>query len=188
MSDFVITDEQVGQALENAISLPMMHDLMEVVLARPLSEHDPIRLNTQPEGCYCWDCKRYGQKECPYPGSNATMSLCNSFYMDVPIRLNTQPEGCYCWDCQRYEQKECPYPGSNATTPLCNSFYMDVKKHDAAVAKKERERVLDELLSYCRGAMESKGMLFEMQQVPIDDIEYAYAKLIKGESLRRSEP
>ena len=145
MTDFVITDEQVGQALENAISLPMMHYLMEVVLARPLSEHDPIRLNTQPEGCYCWDCKRYGQKE-------------------------------------------CPYPGSNATTPLCNSFYMDVKKHDAAVAKKERERVLDELLSYCRGAMESEGMLFEMQQVPIDDIEYAYAKLIKGESLRRSEP
>ena len=39
MSDkFIITEEQVGQALENAISLPKMHDLMEIVLARPLLE------------------------------------------------------------------------------------------------------------------------------------------------------
>jgi len=147
MTDFVISEEQLN------ILHSMVHpefegigaDLLQKICSRPLSEHDPIR-------------------------------------------LNTQPEGCYCGDCQRYEQKECPYPGSNATMSLCNSFYMDVKKHDAEVAKKERGRVLDELLSYCRGAMESEGMLFEMQQVPIDDIEYAYEKLIKGESLRRSEP
>jgi len=76
----------------------------------------------------------------------------------------------------------------HTSTPDCVKCLEEDKitmlEHDTTIRKEERERVLDELLSYCRGAMESEGMLFEMQQVPIDDIEYAYAKLIKGESLR----
>ena len=44
---------------------------------------DPIRLNTQPEGCDCRDCQRYRKDECPYPGSNPTIYICNSFLMDV---------------------------------------------------------------------------------------------------------
>lgn len=109
-----------------------------------------------------FDCRYYPRCNiamdllyCPKKTGNRDCEEYVSIPERDPIRLNTQPEGCYCWDCQRYEQKECPYPGSNATMSLCNSFYMDVKKHDAAVARKERERIIQlSLAEYDKLAME----------------------------------
>lgn len=40
-------------------------------------------LNTQPKGCFCEDCIRFRKKDCPYPGSNITMTMCNSFLIDI---------------------------------------------------------------------------------------------------------
>jgi len=61
-------------------------DISAVIRSRPhtsIPAYDPIRLNTQPEGCDCRDCQRYQKDECPYPGSNPTIYICNSFLMDV---------------------------------------------------------------------------------------------------------
>jgi hypothetical protein len=52
-------------------------------ISSPQQVDDPIRLNTQPEGCDCGDCQRFRKDECPYPGSNPTIYICNSFLMDV---------------------------------------------------------------------------------------------------------
>jgi hypothetical protein len=67
---------------------------MRLNVGDPVEQHDTrsrptpaaqehIRLNTQPDGSDCGDCIRYGKDECPYPGSNPTMVMCNLFLLDI---------------------------------------------------------------------------------------------------------
>ena len=46
-------------------------------------------------------------------------------------------------------------------------------------------KAIDDLVWYCHKAMESDGMLFESQQVPIDDIEYAADQIKRGINIRK---
>jgi len=82
MSDYIISEEQLQFYIKEP-RYTQRQDMATQIRSRTLSEHDPIRLNTQPEGCDCRDCQRYRKDECPYPGSNPTIYICNSFLMDV---------------------------------------------------------------------------------------------------------
>jgi len=87
MTDFVISeDDMLWWESGKPFSKYERKMMCDKIRSRPHTStppDDPIRLNTQPEGCDCRDCQRYRKDECPYPGSNPTIYICNSFLMDV---------------------------------------------------------------------------------------------------------
>jgi hypothetical protein len=88
-AEYIIRSDELESLLEclhEQRRMTFKNGIEKAIRSRPHTStpaDDPIMLNTQPEGCDCRDCQRYQKDECPYPGSNPTIYICNSFIMDV---------------------------------------------------------------------------------------------------------
>lgn len=95
--------------------------IMERNTRRQPSRTNP--LNTQPEGTTCEDCQRFRKDECPYPGSNITMTMCNAFLYDTR-RQPQQPD---------------------ALAPKFNSTELILLAHDEWKRREERKHIHEEI-------------------------------------------
>lgn len=119
------------------------------------------KLNTQPEGTTCEDCQRFEKSDCPYPGSNITMIMCNSFLFDIK-----QHDAALRAQWEQEHTKHVPSVSRNKEGDLTLTYnYAALTEHDNAIRAEERERVLDEEIAMFAAFEDQKRFAYSASDI-----------------------